>query len=298
MDPLSLMKVLWRHRWLALPAVLIVILLAGYVLFFGPRVYESSATYVVVNPNTPSASEMERNKRLAKLNSDNPYLRASEPGLIVKVLVARMSAQSTQLDMEAAGLSTEYTVAPSAQSTMTVVISAFANTPERAVATRQWLLNDLGEQLHDLQKVNGANDRYLFTALPVDVAREPVEKVSSRLRSLIVTLGAGAILVMGVVAVAAALDRRRHVPSDLPARAALTESTTTSPESPPAHRGNGAVLPSVSSPPKLALISADPKAAELTSIASEEADHSLSQDNHHKHSPQATNEWPLADWHS
>ena len=92
---------------------------------------------------------------------------------------------------------------------MTVVISAFANTPEGALATRQWLLDDLGRQLHDLQKVNGADDRFLFTALPVDVAREPVEKVSSRLRSLIVTLGAGAILVMGVVSVAAALDRRR-----------------------------------------------------------------------------------------
>ena len=111
MDPLSLMKVLWKHRWLALPAVMLVLMMAGYVLFFGPRIYESSATYVVVNPNTPSDREMQRDKRLAKLNSDNPYIRATESGLIVKVLVAKMSAQSTQLDMEAAGLSTDYTVA-------------------------------------------------------------------------------------------------------------------------------------------------------------------------------------------
>ena len=258
MDPLSLIKVMWKHRWLTLPAVMLVILMAGYVFFFGPRVYEASATYVVANPNTPSDGELQRNRRLAKLNSDNPYLRAAEPGLIVSVLVAKMSGQSTQISMEAAGLSTDYTVTQSAESTMTVVISAAGNTPERSLATRQWLLDDLGRQLHDLQKVNGANDRYLFTALPVDVAREPVEKVSSRLRSLVVTLGAGAILVMGVVSVAAALDRRRGVSSDLPARAAATESVTTIPESPPAPRSNGVVPSSAGSRPEPAVLSTDP----------------------------------------
>jgi capsular polysaccharide biosynthesis protein len=238
MDPLSMMKVLWKHRWLALPAVLLVLMMAGYVLFFGPRTYESSATYVVVNPDAPSEGEMQRDKRLDKLNSDNPYIRSTESGLIVKVLVARMSAQSTQLDMEAAGLSTDYAVAQSAESTSTVVISAFADTPEGAVATRQWLLHDLGRQLYDLQKVNGADDRFLFTALPVDVTREPVEKVSRRLRSLIVTLGAGAILVMGVLSVAAALDRRRRMVPHLLDGPSTESTATIQPESPPAARGD------------------------------------------------------------
>ena len=96
MDPLSFMKVLWKHRWLALPAVVLVLMMAGYVVFFGPRTYESSAIYVVADPDTPSEREMQRDKRLAKLNSDNPYLRAADPALIVQVLVAKMSAQSTR----------------------------------------------------------------------------------------------------------------------------------------------------------------------------------------------------------
>ena len=257
MDPLSLIKVIWKHRWLALPAVMLVLLMAGYVFFFGPRAYEASATYVVVDPNMPSDLEMERNRRLAKLNSDNPYLRGAEPGLIVNVLVAKMSAQSTQLNMEAAGLSTDYTVTQSAESMMTVVISGFGNTPEGSLATRQWLLDDLGRQLHDLQRVNGANDRYLFTALPVDVAREPVEKVSSRLRSLVVTFGAGAILVMGVVCVAAALERRRGVSSELPAAHLLpigddNARLTSSP------RTNGVAPSSGGSRPELTVLSTDP----------------------------------------
>jgi hypothetical protein len=218
-------------------------LMGGYVLFFGPRVYECSATYVVVAPNTPSDREMERDKSLAKLNSDNPYIRGTESGLIVKVVVARMSGQPTQLDMKAAGLSTDYSVAQSAESTMTVLISAFADTPERAFATRQWLLDDLGRQLRDLQKVNGADDRFLFTALPVDVTREPVEKVSSRLRSLIVTLAAGAILVMGVVSVAAAIDRRRKDVLQVPSRTSTESASTKTPGSGPATRTRG-VTPS------------------------------------------------------
>jgi hypothetical protein len=263
MDPLSLMKVLWKHRWLSLPAVMLVLMMAGYVLFFGPRTYESSATYVVVDPNMPSEREMDRDKRLAKLNSDNPYIRGPESGLIVKVLVAKMSAASTQLDMEAAGLSTDYSVAQSAQSTMTVVISGFADTPEGAVATRQWLLDDLGRQLHHLQKVNGADDRYLFTALPVDVAREPVEKVSSRLRLLIVTLGAGAILVMGVVSVAAAMDRRRKDVPQVPSSTSTESATTKSPDSRPATRTNGVTPSSGNTRLHLTPFLPDQKTAEL-----------------------------------
>ena len=40
MDPLSVIKVLWKHRWLAppSPAIALVLLMGGYVLFFGPRV--------------------------------------------------------------------------------------------------------------------------------------------------------------------------------------------------------------------------------------------------------------------
>jgi hypothetical protein len=300
MDPLSMIKVLWKHRWLALPAVMLVFMMAGYVLFFGPRTYECSATYVLVNPNTPSEGEIQRDprlaKRLAKLNRDNPYLRAMESGLIVKVLVAKMSGQSTQISMEAAGLSTDYTVAQSAESPSTVVISAAANTPERALATRHWLLDDLALQLHDLQKVNGADDLYLFTALPVDVTREPVEKVSSRLRSLIVALAAGAILVMGVVSVAAALDRRKRVPSDLPAHAVSTESATTRLELPSAPRSNGAAPPRDSSRPEPTLVSTVPNAVELTSIASERANDSLSKEGHQKRSPKASAEWPLVQW--
>ena len=87
------------------------LMMAGYVLFFGPHIYESSATYVVVDPDLPTDREMELDKRLAKLNSDNPYIRATESGLIVKVVITKMSAQSTQLDIEAAGHSTDYTVA-------------------------------------------------------------------------------------------------------------------------------------------------------------------------------------------
>ena len=79
----------------------------------------------------------------------------------------------------------------------------------------------MSRQLYDLQKVNGADDRYPVHGAPGGCGEEPVEKVSSRLRSLIVILGAGAILVMGVVSVAAALDRRRHGAPHLPGQRPL-----------------------------------------------------------------------------
>ena len=59
---------------------------------------------------------------------------------------------------------------------MTVVITAFADTPEGAVAADNGSKMISDRQLHDLQKVNDDDDRFLFTALPVDLAREPVQK--------------------------------------------------------------------------------------------------------------------------
>jgi capsular polysaccharide biosynthesis protein len=271
MDPLSVIKILWNHRWLALPAVILVILMAGYVVFLGPRTYESSALYVMAAPDLPTDRELERHNRLARLNSDNPYLRASDPALIVHVLVAKMSAQSTALNLEAAGLSTDFLVAESPASTMAVTVSAFADTPEKAVATRQWLLDHMGTELYNLQKVNGADDRYLFTALPIDVAEEPVEKVSSRLRSLIVVLGAGVILVIGVVSLAAALDKRRRaaskvqdnaVPARMPEQGANTWPVPAATQLQQLPRRNGGIRPSEHPLPQPAQVSADQSTVE------------------------------------
>jgi hypothetical protein len=209
MDPLVVLRTLWRHRVLALPLLALICLAAVAVTLFGPRTYQSSATYVLINPKTPTEVELAKSARLRRLNSDNPYLRSSDPSLAVSVLVSTLSSDAVARELQSAGLGPDYAVERSASNSMLVVVTGYARSPETSLATMQWLGQQLGDTLHSLQKVNGADDLYLVAALPVDVALEAEEKVSSRLRAVILVLVGGVILLFAVVALGQARDSRR-----------------------------------------------------------------------------------------
>jgi hypothetical protein len=208
MDPLSVLRMLWQHRLLALPVVALTIAGVVYVLFLGPRLYQSSATYVLVNPQVPTAEQLDRSARLARLNSNNPYLRSPDPSLIVQVMAAKLSAGATARTLQDAGLGPDYTVAQSAGNSQMLVVTGTGETAEKSIATTGWLTGELERELRTVQKVNGAADLYLFTALPVDVEATAVEKVSSRLRSVILVGVGGAVLLFSVVSLAAAWSPR------------------------------------------------------------------------------------------
>jgi hypothetical protein len=208
MEPLSVLRMLWQHRLLALPVVALTIAGVVYVLLLGPRLYQSSATYVLVNPQVPTAEQLDRSARLARLNSNNPYLRSPDPSLIVQVMAAKLSAGATARKLQDAGLGPDYTVAQSAGNSQMLVVTGTGETAEKSIATTVWLTVELERELRTVQKVNGAADLYLFAALPVDVDATAVEKVSSRLRSVILVGVGGAVLLFSVVSLAAAWSPR------------------------------------------------------------------------------------------
>ena len=63
--------------------------------------------------------------------------------------------------------------------------------------------------LHEVQTVNGADDRFLFTALVVSDVSRPTEKISSRLRAVIVVAVVGIAVVFGAVSVGKWVEMRR-----------------------------------------------------------------------------------------
>jgi hypothetical protein len=209
MDLLSILRTVWRHRLLALPVVILTALGALYVLLLGPRVYQSTATFALARPQVPTAEEMQKSTRLARLNSNNPYLRAPDSSLIVQVAIARLAARETGEALQAAGLGPDYTVAQSAGNSSMLIITGSGDTPEKSLGSTAWLSEQLIAQLRAVQKVNGADDLYLFTALAVDADTKAQEKISSRLRGLILVGFGGAILLFGVTSLGVALERTR-----------------------------------------------------------------------------------------
>ncbi|MFP3579207.1 chain-length determining protein [Arthrobacter sp. SIMBA_036] len=208
MDPLAVIKALWHHKFVVIPALLLTAFAAVYVYAFAPRSYQAQATYAIVNPKVPTASELERNPSLQDLNSDNPYLRASDSSLIAQVEATRLKADSVGSALSKQSLSTDYTVERSPNSFL-LDISAVSPKKEVATATVQALGAKMQQDLKQIQTVNGAADRFLFTTVVVTPPDNAIEQFSSRLRSLIVVIVGGLVLTFGAVSAARALETAR-----------------------------------------------------------------------------------------
>ncbi|MBT8160331.1 MULTISPECIES: chain-length determining protein [Arthrobacter] len=241
MDPLAVLKTIWHHKFAALPVVFVTLIAAVYVFQFAPRSYESTMTYAVINPSIPTDADKIANPALKKLNSSNPYLRASDPTLVVQVLITRLKDTSTADDLASKGLSKQYDVVRGAiggQNSFLVDITGDASTPAQSIATTKRLGELLTEDLSSIQKIDGADDAYLFTSLVVATPDKATEQFSSRLRSLIGVLVGGLVLMFGAVSIARgrakARQRREEAARDADAAAATGSQADKSAEAAPA----------------------------------------------------------------
>lgn len=221
MDPITVLKTIWRYKFWVLPVVVMTLIAGAYVYQFGPRSFESSMSIAIVNPKIPSEKEMEKSPKLERMNKDNPYIRSPDPSLITDVLVTRLNSSQTARDVEGAGLGPEYLVGQGVDSNGFVIdITGIGSDPAKAVSTAQFLGNRLQTELRSVQKVNGADDTYLYTSLVVVQPDKAIEQFSSRLRSLIMVALGGGILLLGVVSIATSISRsrvlRRRVVPDTP----------------------------------------------------------------------------------
>jgi hypothetical protein len=220
MDPLAVLRTVWRQRWFALPAVLIAIGAAVFVYVDGPRSYDSSQSFALANPQVPTEKEIDADPSLLELNSDNPYLRSSDPNLVANVVITRLNSQETAERLEAAGLSTDYTVNSGALGGGLVVsISAAGDTPGESLQAVKKLGDLLTTYLYEVQTVNGADDRFLFTAIVVSAPSEPTEQLSSRLRTVVIVAIAGLVLVFGAISLGTWISNVRTRASMKKARA-------------------------------------------------------------------------------
>ncbi|MDQ0925753.1 capsular polysaccharide biosynthesis protein [Pseudarthrobacter sp. W1I19] len=216
MTPVSVLKILWRHKVSMITVLVLTLVAAAYVFFYAPRSYMASTVYVLVTPRVPTVEEMRTDPALAAANSDNPYLRSADSSLITQVMATKLSSTDVVDSLKATGLSPDYTVTLPATTGagQLVRMEATGSSPQSAITTVEALGQRLTTTLRDAQKVNGADDRYLFTALQIDPPSKATEQFSSRLRSMIVVLIGGVILLFGAVSIARMLEASRSARKD------------------------------------------------------------------------------------
>lgn len=211
MDPFAVLRTIWRQKWFALPAIILAVAAAVFVYLEGPRTYESSQAFALANPKVPSEKEIDADPSLLLLNSDNPYLRSSDPNLVANVIITRLNSQETSDALERDGISADYEVTSGALGGGLVVsMNASGETPAESLEAVDALGVLLGTYLHEIQTVNGADERFLFTPIVVSAPSTPTEKLSSRLRTVIVVGVLGVVLVFAAVSLGTWVSGRRR----------------------------------------------------------------------------------------
>lgn len=209
MDPVAVIKTLWRYKIFVLPVLLLTAVAAVYMFSYAPRTYEARTTYAIVAPQVPTAEQIEKDPALGLLNTDNPYLRSADTSLVAQVAVTRLNDVATGDFLAEQGLSTDYKVERPSDAFL-IDISGISDDKARAISTAKALGERLEQDLRTIQAINGASDRYLFTALVVASPEKATEQFSSRLRSVIVVVVAGLVLTLGAVSLARAVETTRN----------------------------------------------------------------------------------------
>jgi capsular polysaccharide biosynthesis protein len=219
MDLLALFRTMWRHKLVVIPVVVIVLFGMFYVLKVKPPTYQSDAEIILVNPPAaPTQQQIAADPRLAKINSDNPYLGYGDLTLVGDFVLDRITSQSTQTQLAAQGVSPKYQAAMSSDTGNPPIIDITGVGTSAAAAVHSATLVSQAAQMAmlNMQKVDHVNPTYMIQASLLVAPTAAKSSVSSKLRDLIAVIAVGVILLFIAISIAEAVTRRREEELDIP----------------------------------------------------------------------------------
>jgi hypothetical protein len=213
----------WRYKLATIPVLLFMVVGAFYVLAIKTPVYETSSTFILVNPPAPpSDGAIAADPSLAHIGADNPYTRYSDQSVVVQVLAGRLSSDEARAALERRGADPGYTVAPSPEfgfSAPILQITGTGSSAGAAVQTATLVGTAVTRELNRMQAVQHVAPKYRIVTQQVVAPHEARLKASGKLRALVAVLVVGAVLLFLAVSVADALtvlrkDRRSRDSED------------------------------------------------------------------------------------
>lgn len=233
MDLLSIGRTIWRHKLATLPVILLMFVGVVYTFALKKPVYHATSSYILIAPpGPPTADQINRDPALARIHTDNPYVRFGDLGVIVEVLTQSLGTDQERAALLKTGADPRYTVGPSTDLTTTapiVDVTGVGTTPAQAIRSADVVGNAISAKLGQMQSAQGVDQHYWITALQVTVPDHAQLQVSGRLRTLVAVIAVGVIVLFVLVSTLNALEERRTLKAS---KAADTES------SPPSSNGS------------------------------------------------------------
>jgi capsular polysaccharide biosynthesis protein len=219
MDLLALSRTLWRHKFAVIPVLVLVLLGLAYVVKVKPPTYNSDAEVILINPPAaPTPEQIAADPKLAKINTNNPYLAYGDLTLVGDAVVDLVTSHTEQQALAAKGVSPKYQVSMSSDpgNPPIIDITGVGTSAAAAIFSAQEVADASETGLATMQQADGVTQTYMIKSGLLLAPSSAQNSVSSKLRSLIEILGAGLILLFIVVSVAEAFTRRREEELDIP----------------------------------------------------------------------------------
>jgi capsular polysaccharide biosynthesis protein len=219
MDLLALFRTMWRHKLVVIPVLVIVLFGMFYVLKVKPPTYQSDAEIILVNPPAaPTAAQIQADPKLAKINTNNPYLAYGDLTLVGDAVVDRITSHSTQTLLAAQGVSPKYQAAMSSDpgNPPIIDITGVGTSAAAAINSATLVAQQAKMAMLTMQQVDHVTPTYMIQANLLLAPTSAQNSVSSKLRDLIAVIAVGVILLFIAISIAEAVTRRREEELDIP----------------------------------------------------------------------------------
>lgn len=210
-DLLAILGTLRRHWWVTVLVTALTVIGAGAVVATSPPQWTATTSFLLIEPPTPpTVEDLEENPRLGRINSDNPFVRYGDPAVVIDVVSRIAATEAVHDEIEAAGGSPDFEVAPSARygaASPIVDVSVTSDSEERVLSSLALVGDFVGQQLRSVQSQGDVDPTYFYTLRQIDTPTQASQEFSSTLRLLVGVLVLGLLTLLAVISI---LEGRRR----------------------------------------------------------------------------------------
>ncbi|HWF51146.1 MAG TPA: Wzz/FepE/Etk N-terminal domain-containing protein [Solirubrobacteraceae bacterium] len=213
MDLVEIMGKIWRHKLATIPVLILTVAGLAYTTVIKPKVYQAQASYLLIPPpQAPTPQQIAAHPALAKVNTNNPYVRFNDLTVIVSLLAQTETSNTTRNQLVAQGADPNYQIGPNVQfgTDPIIQITGSGPTPAAAIKSATVVGKSTIQMLTTLQAQQGVNSTYMISALPLTAPSGATLQVSSLLRTAVSVLALGVIVLFIVVSTLSGIEERRE----------------------------------------------------------------------------------------
>ncbi|BCB87354.1 GumC domain-containing protein [Phytohabitans suffuscus] len=204
MDLWDVTKVLWRHKWVALPLLALTVVMAYFVSSSVKPDYKTTGHVTLLPPSEQPAVDPKKAQSPQTVSPWNVYSLAD-------ALVIYSARADIKRELSGEGLSEEWVASIGGTQLPIVEIEVVASSEQLAKATLARLIDALTAQLERLQSPYGVQGGEAITLKALDSGQNIQVVTSNVKRTLIVVTAIGLVITLSVVLLLDALLRRREV---------------------------------------------------------------------------------------